>query len=483
MKRILYGIFALILSMLFVLDVNAANATIAVSSSTNQVIVGKDVTVYVTISSSAALGSWEYTLNYDNSVFKLVSSDVALHYASYASNANTKSVSYKYVFRALKSASSKFYVDSSMAVAWDESILGVNNGSKVVKTLTYSEYQASLSANNNLKSLAVDGYEITPQFNKDNLEYSVKVNEDETKIKIIASAEDKTATISGAGEVEVSAGNNVFNITVIAQNGSEKTYKLNVDVVDKDPIEVTVSGEKYTIVKLASNLTKPESYVEKIVNINEYEIPAFYSEVTEFTLVGLKDENGNIALFIYENDEYIKYVELNFGNITIYPKEMKETIEGYVKYSVTIQDTNIEALSMEKDSRFKLIYGLNVETKEDGLYIYDTKDNTLVKYDDTYIKLLEEKIAMLTYSTFAFVASTVLALFGIIALSKRKGKKTKRVKKENHPKEINDNLEYTKELEIKDKKVKIKNDDTIEDPNLIVEKDSKDKKQLKGNRK
>ncbi|MBE6148383.1 MAG: hypothetical protein E7167_02685 [Firmicutes bacterium] len=472
MKKILGSLLTIIVSLMCISTVNAASATMAVSSSSNQVIVGKDVTVYVTISSSAALGSWEYTLNYDSSVFKLISSDVALHYASYASNGNTKSVQYKYVFRALKSGNAKFYIDSSMAVAWDdESILSVNNGSKVVKTLTYSEYQASLSANNNLYSLNVDGYEITPEFNKDTLEYRVQVNEDETKIKIIAVAEDKTATISGAGEVEVSAGNNVFDIIIIAQNGSEKTYKLNVDVIDKDPINVEVDGHKYTVVKLGSNLIKPESYVEKTIVINEFEIPAFYSEVTEFTLVGLKDENGDIALYIYENDQYEKYVELNFGNITIYPMPMKEIIKEYKKVYIKVQDADIEALALSNDSRFNIIYGLNVETKEEGLYLYDKKDNTLIKYDEEYIKLLEEKNTMLTYSTLAFVASTVLALIGIVAMSKRKKKKVKS-QKNNSSKEKDKILEQTKELEIKNKKVKVKQEIKNEDPNEIVDNSS-----------
>ena len=472
MKKIICSILMFIASFAFLTRVNAASATMAVSSSANQVIVGKDVTVYVTVSSSAALGSWEYTLNYNNSIFKLVSSDVDLHYASYASNGNTKSVTYKYVFRALKSGSCKFYVDSSMAVDWDESILAVNNGAKTIKTLTYSEYQASLSANNNLKNLAVEGYEITPEFDKNILEYSVKVNEDETSIKINATVEDKTASVNGAGIVEVSAGNNTFDIVVIAQNGSEKTYKLNVDVVDKDPINVELSGQKYTVVKLASNLIKPESYVEKTIVINEFEIPAFYSEVTEFTLVGLKDESGNIALFIYNDGEYKKYVELNFGNITIYPKEMKETIDKYQKSVIKIQDADITVLSLTGDDRFKIIYGLNVETKEEGLFLYDSKDNTLIKYDDSYIKLLEEKSTMLTYSTLAFVASTVLALFGIIALSKRRKSKSKRKDKKEEVKEATKEtkLEQTKELEIKDKKVKIKEEIKLdEDPNKIID--------------
>jgi len=477
MKKIFYYLLILIIPLAFIETVNAASATISVSSSSNQVIVGNNVTVYVTISSGSPLGSWEYTLNYDKGTFKLVSSDVDLHYASYASNGSTKSVTYKYVFSALKSGSSKFYIDSSAVVGWDESIYSVNDGSKTIKTLTYSEYQASLSSNNNLKNLAVEGYEITPDFDKNTLEYTVKVNEDETKVKIIASAEDNTASVSGTGEVEVSAGNNVFDILVIAQNGSEKTYKLNVEVVDKDPIEVEVDNNKYTVVKLGNNLIKPESYVETTVVINEYDIPAFYSEVTEFTLVGLKDEEGNITLFIYDDGKYTKYIELNFGSITIYPMEMKESIKDYQKYIINIQDADIEALATNKSARFKIVYGLNVETKEEGLYLYDSKDNTLIKYDDEQIKSLESKNKMLLYSTLAFIGSTVLALFGIISLSKRTFKKKlkKEVKESKGIETEKDmSLEETKKLEIKDRKVKIHNkmdplEEEEENPNEIVD--------------
>ena len=460
MKKILCSLLTLIIPFVFISKVNAASATIAVSSSANQVIVGKDVTVYVTISSAVALGSWEYTLNYDNSVFRLISSDVALHYASYANNGNTKSVTYKYTFIALKSGSSKFYIDSSMAVAWDESILTVNNGSKTLSTLTYSEYQASLSKNNNLKSLSVEGYEITPEFKKDVLEYSVKVNEDETSITIKAILEDGTASVSGAGEVEVSAGSNAFDIVVIAQNGSEKTYKLNVEVIDKNPINVEIAGEKFTVVKLASNLVKPDSYVEKTIVIDEFEVPAFYSEVTEFTLVGLKDEEGNISLYIYDDNKYTKYTELSFGNITIYPMEMKKELKNYYKTKINIQDVDVEVLTLKDNSRVKLVYGLNVETKEEGLFLYDTKDNSLIKYDEEYISLLEEKNTMLTYSTLAFVVSTILALVGIIALSKRKKNKPQ---KEVSTAAQRNNVEKNKKCKIQEvEKQK-------EDPNEIVE--------------
>ena len=457
MKKNLLKLVLLIIPLFYIAEVYAAGATMSVSSSANQVIVGKEVTITVTISSSVALGSWEYTLNYDNSVFKLVRSDVDLQYASYANNAKTKSVSYRYVFKALKSSNSKFYVDSSMAVAWDESILNVTNGARAVKTLTYSEYQATLSKNNNLSKLYVDGYELSPAFNKDILEYNVQVNEDETSVKIGAIVEDKTASVSGIGTHEVSAGNNMFDIVVIAQNGSEKTYKINVEVIDKNPINIEVNGINYTLVKLASNLIKPNSYTETTIVINEIEIPAFYSEITDFTLVGLKDATGNVSLFIYENDKYTKYHELNFGNITLYPLSMQREIKEYEKHNIQIQQTDIEVLSLENDSRFKLVYGLNVETKEEGLYLYDSKDNTIVKYDEEYTNILKEQNKLLIYSTGAFGICTLLALIGIIALSSKNKKIKKQKKKALKSKKENQKIEIT--------------DKTSEfDNNVIVEK-------------
>jgi len=423
MKNILKGLFALLLSFMFIISVDAASATISVSSSSNQIIVGKSVTVYVTISSSQALGSWEYTLNYDPAIFKLTSSDVGLHYASYASNASTKSITYKYNFQALKSGGCNFYVDSSAVVDWNENLMSVNNGSKKVNTLTNSEYQATLSANNNLKNLEIKGYEISPNFDENVTEYSVKVNEDETKVVVSAQAADNTASVSGTGEIEVSAGNNTVSIVVIAQNGSEKTYKLNIEVVDKDPIEVKIDEENYTVVKLASNLTRPQSYTETKIIIEEFEVPAFYSEVTEFTLVGLKDSKGDTQLFIYNDGKYERYVELSFGSLTIFPLNMQEEMKNYVLTTCKISKEEIQCLEQSKDSRYKIINGLNVETKEEGLYLYDVKDNTLIKYNNEYLLSLEEKNTLLTYSTFAFVASTVLATLALIVLPKKKRKK------------------------------------------------------------
>ena len=467
MKKLLKLLTLIFSLFLFISSVNAASATISVNTSASQVIVGNNVNVSVTISSSSALGSWEYNLNYDKNIFTLVSSDVELHYAGVVQNANTKSVTYRYTFKAKKSGSASFYIDASSVIGFDESVFSVTNGKRNVKVITYAEYQSSLSNNNNLKSLIVEGNEITPEFNKDVTEYTVSVNEDVTEIKVTAIAEDNKAKVNGDGSLNVSAGTNSFNIVVVAENGSEKTYKLNVEVIDKNPIDVTIEDKKYTVVKISSLLTKPNSYIEKTITINEMEIPAFYSEITDFTLVGLKDENSNISLFIYEDGTYLKYIELSFGQLTLYPLNMDEEIKGYEKSTISIGENTIECLQLDDSNRYRIIKAINVETNEKGLYLFDTKDNSAIKYDDSYIKELENKNNLLMYSTIAFALSTLLALIIFISKNSKKCKKNKQEVSNNENKKISEN-DHINEI----KEIKTEN----EYYNIIEDKPKKKKK-------
>ena len=66
MKKIFKYFIAVVTLFTFITKVNAAGATISVNTSASQIIVGNNITVTVTISSSSPLGSWEYNLNYDN---------------------------------------------------------------------------------------------------------------------------------------------------------------------------------------------------------------------------------------------------------------------------------------------------------------------------------------------------------------------------------------------------------------------------------
>lgn len=68
----------------------------------------------------------------------------------------------------------------------------------------------TVSYNNNLADLWVDGYEIKPEFNKSTQVYKVTVPYDVNKVGIGAKAEEEKATIIGTGVVTLSQGENTF---------------------------------------------------------------------------------------------------------------------------------------------------------------------------------------------------------------------------------------------------------------------------------
>lgn len=428
-KVILISLFCL---LVIPKTVFAASGKINVSG-TSTVVVGNNVTVTVTLSSSTLIGSWEMSLNYDKNYLQLRSATSESNGIRMAASTATgvKSKSYTFTFKTLKKGSTSVSVGGYLAYAYaDLSEISLSSNSKKINIITQAELEASYSKNNNLASLGVEGFTLTPEFNANTLEYSVIVPEDTKNVNITGTVQDKKASITGVGVQQVNQGNNKFLVTVKAENGSEKTYTINVDVKDENPIEVTVGDKKYTVVKIKENLPIANLYNEYSIKINEFDIPAYKNDYTGLVLVGLKDNEGNISLFIYddENNSYKEYSELKSSQITIYPLKPEENIEGYKKGNVKIQDIDVEGFYLNEDSDFFVIYGVNVETGDKGFYMYDKKMQTLIKYNDELSSLLSEKIKLYTYIIIGFISLSVVMLIIIIVLVCKKSKKKKRGK-------------------------------------------------------
>lgn len=432
MKKIKVILISLFCLLVIPKTVFAASGKINVSG-TSTVVVGNNVTVTVTLSSSTLIGSWEMSLNYDKNYLQLRSATSESNGIRMAASTATgvKSKSYTFTFKTLKKGSTSVSVGGYLAYAYaDLSEISLSSNSKKINIITQAELEASYSKNNNLASLGVEGFTLTPEFNANTLEYSVTVPEDTKNVNITGTVQDKKASITGVGVQQVNQGNNKFLVTVKAENGSEKTYTINVDVKDENPIEVTVGDKKYTVVKIKENLPIASLYNEYSVKINEFDIPAYKNDYTGLVLVGLKDTDGNISLFIYddENNSYKEYNELKSSQITIYPLKPEENVEGYKKGNVKIQDIDVEGFYLNEDSDFFVIYGVNVETGDKGFYMYDKKMQTLIKYNDELSSLLSEKIKLYTYIIIGFISLSVVMLIIIIVLVCKKGKKKKRGK-------------------------------------------------------
>lgn len=90
------------------------------------------------------------------------------------------------------------------------------------------------SANSLLSNLEVEGQTMTPAFAKDTYEYTVEVDGTVDNVKINASVEDSTSTMTGDGEKTLVTGRNEFDVVVTAQNGTSKTYKVIVNKAASD---------------------------------------------------------------------------------------------------------------------------------------------------------------------------------------------------------------------------------------------------------
>jgi hypothetical protein len=421
------GVLTLLSGLLVTINANAATATISVLSSSSQVVVGKTFKITVKISSGVALGSWDYTLNYNSSLASLVSSDVPLHYASYG-DGTLKSKSYTYTFKALKSGKATFSVSNTAVIDWNFNNLSVTKYSRTVTLITQAELEASYSKNNNLSSLGVDGYTLTPSFNAATTAYSVDMASDVTNIKITATKADKTASLTGTGEFPVVEGVNTFEIKVTAQNGDVKTYTISVNVEDKNPINVTYNDKTYTVVKRKDLLTAPTTFIEKIVKINDLDIPGFYSENLGYTLVGLRDEAGNISLFIYDSGEYKPYIELDLNNVLFTPLEPKKEFTGYSKTTIQINSVEVAAYQIDDKSDYAIVYGKNIETGKTNFYLYDKEENTLQRYYTEEATLLRKDIKDYLLITIIFGAGLGLSIiYIIINLVTKKPKKVEEI--------------------------------------------------------
>ena len=421
-KKILTGAFILLFAFIFKIDnVSAASCRIGVSAPSS-VVVGQSFKVTVTVAGSASIGSWEYTLSYDSSKVRLNSG--TLHVVDYG-NGSKSSSSYSYSFTALQSGSATFKpVNASVLDYASTNECLSSTGSASVSMKSQSEIEASYSRNNNLSSLSVEGVDLSPSFNKDITEYQATLPVDTTKAKIIATAQDSKASITGAGEVDVVDGINKIEIIVTAEHGEKKKYVINLTVQELDPVKVKVDGKTYTVVRKKGQVENiPVGFTETTIKIGNQDVCAYQSEIAKILLVALKDNEGNIKLFIYDKkkDSYTSFREAKGGevNLLILDKKKIKAPTDFVKTSFKINDLKIYGYKYkyDKNDNYYLVYAKNLETGDEGFYLYDKKNSTFSRY---YKELSDIKDM---HTKYVFYVAVALALiFVLIIIFKLLGK-------------------------------------------------------------
>lgn len=98
---------------------------------------------------------------------------------------------------------------------------------KPVDTNVATPVMYTYSSNNFLKVLEIDGYEIL--FDRETTEYIIGVNSDVTSLDIKAIPESNKASVQITGNEKFKKGSNTVLITVTAEDGSAREYKITVN--------------------------------------------------------------------------------------------------------------------------------------------------------------------------------------------------------------------------------------------------------------
>ena len=354
-----------------------------------------------------------------------------------------------------------------------------------------SETNANLSSNNNLSSLSIDEAKISPEFSKDVYEYTAKVSNEVEKITIHASVSDDNASVYGYGEKELVEGFNEFNIVVTAENGAEKTYKITVERVEKDPIKVKVNGTVYTVVKKElEGLKLPEGFELSSVKINGEEVVSYFNKSNSITLVVLQDKKGKTYLFMYDthSKEYTRYLESsNTSKLALLDASK---LNGYSLKTIKIHGEDVKVLVNKYNDKFILVKAIDLETGKEGYYIYNEDNKSFIEYNkNVYSPSLNitnmngainalKKSGYMLYAAIIACVVVLLLLLSITFGAKNKNlkKRLKKLAKESEGKTITEEglFEEPKILEEKEEELleEIKEkEEAIEEPKEEVKEE------------
>ena len=162
---------------------------------------------------------------------------------------------------------------------------------------------AGKSSNNFLSELSVEGYKISPTFDKQTINYSIDGEITAKKINIQAKTDDDRATVTGTGEVELQTGENNFRISVKAENGTERAYFIKV-IKKIDNEELKLSSLKIKAVDKDGE----KQYVDLNIDFSS-DIFAYSCEVS-YTITKIEVEavanKTNSKITIEDNPEELK---------------------------------------------------------------------------------------------------------------------------------------------------------------------------------
>jgi len=236
------------------------------------------------------------------------------------------------------------------------------------------------SNDNKLSSLKVSEGKLSPSFNANKHEYSLKLPAHITSLTVSAQASHSKAHIEGTGKKKLRPGNNNIEITVTAENGSKKTYTIKVYVDDTPQIYLKYKDEKIGIVRNYDGIVIPENFKEKTHKMDKQTFPIFTNGKLNIIYGQNDKKNKSFYLFDKEKNKIIaSFTPLKINGKILYIIDM-ETKHGNLKQgNIKINDIQITWDKLNEKNNSCLLNTINEKGKMVE-YLYETTEDTIQLY-------------------------------------------------------------------------------------------------------
>lgn len=367
---------------------------------------------------------WTASMNTGNN--KIAIADYSL--SNGVANASVASIS----FKALKDCQTT--VSMSGASASDTAgNISVGFSGKSINIYTPSN-------NNNLSSLSISPGSIN--FNGGTA-YSTSVGADVTSVTVSAAAQDSKAKISGTGPRNLNYGSNDINVTVTAEDGSKKTYTINVNRKDdrssntnlatlkisngtlspgfskantKYSMDVPFSTTKLNISATAEDakskvtISNPDLVAEEVTTV-KVTVTAENGATKTYTINVKRGKDPNKPL---SNNNYLSDLSVSIGMLS--PAFDKDKLNyavylpfevSYIEVNTSVEDTKYATIKKEGDNNLSIgnnlfKYTVTAEDGSERVYTLTVVRNESLEGNkeklntNTYLKKLSIKNGVLT---------------------------------------------------------------------------------------
>ncbi len=415
MKKIL----CLLVSLLFILSVlvfpaSAAEGKSVIAFSANTVTIGGNVTVTATITAPARMDGLKFVLSYDADKLSFVSSSFADINANNAGKINivdepkAATKSYSFVFKSKATGGARIAVESPVASCIVENLpkdVDLNGGGA---TLNIKDVE--LPSNANLKSLSLSVGNISPVFNANRTNYTASVPFETQTIKVYANTADAKAKLALQKPNTLVVGANTITLTVTAQNGAQKSYKIVVTrrqqgenppttetppTENQNPYEVNISGKNYEILQQIPVENVLKGFTLTTADFKGNQVQVIKDKSNTITAYFLKESGAEaVAPYTYnaelESFELLKYITVN-DTVYLFTDFPEDTVMPSNYYSNFTQIGNFSVKSYlnidTQLSDFSYVYCL--VNGESGLYCYDSKEGTIQRAVNVHLMDVE----------------------------------------------------------------------------------------------